>query len=60
MNLVNVTGTHPLVPACPQHKSVALIPEPRHGNGGKLVNGFWRCPQDDRVYIDQPLNTPNV
>jgi hypothetical protein len=56
MTFVNSTGKHPLCPECPNHKGVALIPEPRPTTGGKMSAGFWRCPIDNKVYIDeQPL-----
>ncbi len=51
---VNVTGKSPFVPSCPNHTTVALIPEPRYGSGGKLVKGFWRCPTDNKVYQELP------
>jgi hypothetical protein len=53
--LVNATGKHPLVPCCPSHTSVALIPEQRQGvypNTNPVV-GFWRCPIDNKVYVDE-------
>ncbi len=51
--LVNVTGRDPLVPASPMHPSVALVPEPRIGRGGKHITGYWRCPISNKVYIEQ-------
>lgn len=56
---VNVTGKVPLVPSCPGHPSVGLIPEPRPGLGGKLIAGFWRCPVDNKVYQERPDGAPN-
>ena len=56
MILVDVTGEHPLVPVCPKHRKVALVPEkrpksfPMEGKANE-VGGFWRCPIDNRIYI---------
>ncbi len=56
MKLVNVTGKHPLVPACPKHGGVALMHEMRVITGGEQA-GYWRCPIDNAVYReDSPLN----
>lgn len=57
--LVNVTGKVPLVPACPSHSGVALIPEERYGPGGKKITGFWRCPNDHKVYQTVPEGAPD-
>lgn len=51
MKLVDVTGKDPMVPVCPVHKNVALKPEKRSKVGGEIF-GYWRCPVDDRVYIE--------
>lgn len=56
---INVTGKVPMVPSCPTHPSIALIPEPRYGYGGKLVKGFWRCPQDNKVYQEKEEGGPS-
>jgi hypothetical protein len=51
-NLVDVTGTIPEVPACPEHGE-ALIPEFRTVRQGKQA-GYWRCPIANKVYIIPP------
>lgn len=59
MKIINVTGKSPLVPACPSHPGVALIPEERLAPGGNKVAGFWRCPKDDKVYQILPDGAPS-
>lgn len=49
MKLIDVTGKEDLVPECPKHKGIALIPESRPKIGGEVF-GYWRCPTDNRVY----------
>lgn len=57
MKMIDITGKDPLVPVCPNHKNVALIPENRSKVGGELF-GFWRCPIDNKVYReDTPYRT---
>lgn len=58
MRYVDVTGKVPLVPACPSHKHVALIPEPRTGAKMSRIVGYWRCPIDNKVYQSVPEGTP--
>lgn len=59
LNLQDATGKHPDVPVCPDHPKVALIHELRYRDGGKQAAGFWRCPVDNKVYVDyKPLQTP--
>lgn len=53
MKLVNATGKLPECPSCPNHTSVALMFETRYGNGGKIQLGYWRCPVDNKVYVDE-------
>lgn len=54
MKLINQTGKHPLVPECPKHKGIALIPENRPITGGE-ASGFWRCPTDNAVYMEDSI-----
>lgn len=56
--MIDVTGKHVLVPACPKHKDYALIPEPRPTIGGKQAMGFWRCPIDNKVYTEELPMSP--
>lgn len=58
MKLIDVTGKVPLVPACPSHKHVALIPEPRAGAKMAKIIGYWRCPIDNKVYQSVPEGFP--
>lgn len=52
MTLVDLTGKDPLVPECPKHKGVALIPELRI-TAGVERSGYWRCPIDNRVFGEE-------
>ena len=58
MNLIDVTGKDENVPECPKHKGIALIPETRPKIGGEGIQGYWRCPEDNKVYIQEPPWSP--
>ena len=55
MTLIDVTGQEKLVPACPVHPGVALIPYSIPKLQGEIL-GYWRCPVGHKVYRDDSPN----
>jgi len=56
MTIIDVTGKEPLVPVCPYHSGIALIPYSIPKLQGEMV-GYWRCPVGHKVFREDSNTT---